>query len=68
MKLTKTGDGSFTYLNIGINETYHSKSGALEESFYKFAIPALENKLKMKKIKILDICFGLGYNSVAAIS
>ncbi|MBI2208888.1 hypothetical protein HYU50_05320 [Candidatus Woesearchaeota archaeon] len=59
-----TNDGSVTFRNLQYNETYHSVSGALEEAFEKFARPC---KLK-NGMKVLDICFGLGYNSLAAIS
>ena len=64
MKKIITNDDSVTFLNAEYNETYHSVSGALEEAFEKFARPC---KLK-DGMKILDICFGLGYNSLAAIS
>ncbi len=59
----KTRDGSLTIYSEKYSETYHSISGAFEEAFKKFAIPC---KIK-GKMKILDICFGLGYNSAAAI-
>jgi len=59
-----TKDGSITFRNEKYDETYHSISGALEEAFEKYAYPC---KLK-NGMKVLDICFGLGYNSLAAIS
>lgn len=64
MEKVLTKDGSMTLHNAQYNETYHSVSGALEEAFEKFARPC---RLK-DGMKILDICFGLGYNSLAAIS
>ncbi len=63
MKLVKTKDNSFTFFNEEFNETYHSVSGAIEESFEKFVKPCKE----FKNPKILDICFGVGYNSCAAL-
>ena len=63
MKLVKTADNSITFHNEEFDETYHSTSGALEESFKKFIEPS---NLK-ENSNILDICFGLGYNSYAAI-
>jgi len=59
----KTNDNSITFHNEEFDETYHSTSGALEESFKKFIEPSdiKENS------NILDICFGIGYNSYAAI-
>ena len=52
-------------LNESLNETYHSTSGAIEESFLKYAIPAKEY-LK-GNIVLFDVCYGLGYNAAAAI-
>jgi|TARA_Y100000310_G_scaffold293020_1_gene322279 tRNA U34 5-methylaminomethyl-2-thiouridine-forming methyltransferase MnmC len=64
MKQIVTKDNSITFHNEEYDESYHSVSGALEEAFEKFAKPC---KLK-DGMKVLDICFGLGYNSLAAIS
>ena len=64
MRKIITKDGSITFHNELYDETYHSTSGALEEAFEKFAKPC---KLK-DGMKVLDVCFGLGYNSLAAIS
>ena len=63
MKLVKTDDASYTYYNEEFGEHYHTKSGAFEEAFEKHV-----NALGIKNgMKILDFCFGLGYNSVAAV-
>lgn len=64
MKKIITGDRSLTFHNKEYDECYHSVSGAIEEAFEKFAKPC---KLK-DGMKVLDICFGIGYNSLAAIS
>ena len=62
MKLVKTQDGSFTVFNEAAGEHYHSISGALEESFEKHV-----NAIGVEDdFRILDFCFGLGYNSIAA--
>ncbi|MBT4174577.1 hypothetical protein HOE07_02795 [archaeon] len=63
MQLVKTKDNSLTFHNKEYDETYHSISGALEESYKKFVGPSKVSDNKA----ILDICFGLGYNSYAAI-
>lgn len=72
MKKVITDDGSFTFRNMDIDETYHSHSGAANEARKKYAEPS--GIIEMAKaagldttIKILDYCFGLGYNSAAAI-
>ncbi|MBN1386640.1 hypothetical protein JW968_06755 [Candidatus Woesearchaeota archaeon] len=64
-----TGDGSVTFRNPFFNETYHSASGAVEESMKKFVEPSnIPDIIKTAdRISILDVCFGLGYNSCAAI-
>ena len=67
MKKIITNDESETFFNEEFNETYHSITGAVEESIKKFILPAISKKVDGKKIKILDICFGLGYNSGCAI-
>ena len=64
MQQTITKDNSITFYNEKYSEHYHSVSGALEEAFEKFAKPC---KLK-NGMRALDVCFGLGYNSLAAIS
>ncbi len=63
MEQVKTNDNSVTFYNEKYQEWYHSKTGAIEEAFEKYAKPS---NLK-DGMKILDICFGIGYNSAAAL-
>jgi len=63
MKLVKTKDNSYTFFNEEYQEIYHSQTGALEEAQKKYIEPL---GVKDNQI-ILDICFGLGYNTFAAI-
>ncbi|MFH1849840.1 MAG: MnmC family methyltransferase [archaeon] len=65
METILTGDGSVTCYNRAYQESYHSITGAAEEAVRKYAIPCLAG-IK-GAVRILDICFGLGYNSAAAI-
>jgi len=69
MEKVITDDGSVTFRSMDVDECYHTKSGALEESFKKHVEPSdLAQMAKTKqKIVIFDVCFGLGYNSAAAI-
>lgn len=67
MKEVITKDNSVTFYNEEYGETYHSVTGAVEEAYKKFAEPALEAVKAKSEVKILDVCFGLGYNSAAAI-
>jgi len=66
MKKVVTNDGTFTLKNEQYNECYHSSEGALTETLYKHIYPAFE-VVKKDEIKILDICFGLGYNTFLSI-
>ncbi|HIC66815.1 MAG TPA: hypothetical protein EYO87_12620 [Paracoccus sp.] len=61
-------DGSYTLFSHDFDEPYHStKDGALHESLEKHVKPALSLKTNKEKLTILDICFGLGYNTFATI-
>jgi len=62
-----TQDGTTTLYTAEFDECYHStKDGALQESLQKHIIPAFK-LCKKDKLTILDICFGLGYNTLSAI-
>lgn len=63
-----TGDGSQTLYSAEFGETYHSnKDGALYESMQKHVLSAFRLKGEREKLTILDICFGLGYNTLATL-
>lgn len=63
-----TEDGSITLFSDEFNEPYHSdKDGALNESLQKHINPAFKFKSGKNQLTILDICFGLGYNSFATL-
>ncbi len=64
----QSGDGSCTAYCAEYDEHYHStKDGALTESLQKHVIPALSCFQGAKKLRILDICFGLGFNTLATL-
>ncbi len=64
-----TDDGSYTFFSKEFGQTFHSKYGAREESIFKYAIPTLlAEKACRGQLRILDVCYGLGYNTAAAIS
>lgn len=68
MKLSS--DRSFTLHSSEYNEHYHSvKDGAFRESLYKHIVPAfsLINQTSKPLIRVLDICFGLGYNALTTL-
>lgn len=61
-------DGTHTLFSQEFNEPYHStKDGALHESLEKHVKPSLLRKQNQSKLTILDICFGLGYNTFATL-
>ncbi|HLC88721.1 MAG TPA: MnmC family methyltransferase [Candidatus Nanoarchaeia archaeon] len=64
-----TADNTESFLNEQVQETYHSQTGAVEEALKKYAIPSKIKELaKTGRIRILDMFFGLGYNSAMAVS
>ena len=67
--LVETADKSYTYYSNRYQQCYHSKEGAVLESYYKHFLPAFQWVAwkGWKKVKILDLCFGLGYNSLITL-
>ncbi len=61
-------DGTNTLYSKEFDEPYHStKDGALHESLEKHVKPALALTKDKTQLIILDICFGLGYNTFATL-
>lgn len=68
MKVIKTGDGSVTFYSDVYEEAYHSRNGALKESYEKYCRPCrIEELAREESMVILDVGFGLGYNALAAL-
>ncbi|WP_320676567.1 MnmC family methyltransferase [Prochlorococcus sp. MIT 1300] len=64
ISLIQTNDGSISLHSHFFKEGFHSSKGALKEAKEKFIIPSSIEKLKSHSpIYILDVCFGLGYNT-----
>ena len=63
----ETDDGSVGLYDIEIKDIYHSKTGALKEAIDKFITPILACREIQNKaeLNVLDICYGVGYNSKA---
>lgn len=63
-----TEDGTISLYNFNVKDVYHSKVGAYTEALHKYTIPSglLEFVKYHNEVKILDVCFGLGYNSKVA--
>ena len=63
-----TADGSFTFFSTEFGEYFHSTQGAKEEALVKFAQPCkLAQKAQQPVLRVLDVCYGLGYNTAAAL-
>ncbi len=63
-----TQDGSYSLKSVLFQENFHSIQGALEETKIKFTNPSALHRFKDKYLNVLDICFGLGYNSASLFS
>jgi len=64
----KTNDDTFTLKSLEYNECYHSSEGALRETYYKHVSVMVDIAKDIDdEIRILDICFGLGYNTFVSI-
>ncbi len=63
-----TEDGSFSLYSNRFQERFHSSAGALHEANSKFVLPAqLERFAPSQRVRVLDVCFGLGYNTAAML-
>jgi tRNA U34 5-methylaminomethyl-2-thiouridine-forming methyltransferase MnmC len=61
-------DGTNTLYSKEFDEPYHStKDGALHESLEKHVKPSFSLNFHKDELTILDICFGLGYNTFATL-
>ena len=65
MKRVITGDGTATYWNEEAKDHYHTLSGAAQEAALKHA--QVFSSITNPHPVIFDICFVLGYNSMAAL-
>jgi len=70
IQVISTDDGSHSLLNAELQETYHSRHGAIRESSHVF----IDHGLKMvealypgKEIHLLEIGFGTGLNAVLTL-
>lgn len=64
----QTEDGSNTLFSKKYNQHYHNPDdGAINEALTKHIIPTLTFCEDRDELNILDICFGLGYNTLSTI-
>ncbi|WP_069789578.1 tRNA (5-methylaminomethyl-2-thiouridine)(34)-methyltransferase MnmD [Cyanobacterium sp. IPPAS B-1200] len=64
-----TEDGSHTFYSKQFNETFHSKYGAKQESEITYIKGCnIKEKLTTKNhLKVIDLCYGLGYNTASLL-
>jgi tRNA U34 5-methylaminomethyl-2-thiouridine-forming methyltransferase MnmC len=67
--LATTEDGSLSLHETSLDELYHNRAGAFTEAITNYVEPAMQF-LKLARpggsiLRVLDSCFGLGYNSLA---
>ncbi|RZM79211.1 tRNA (5-methylaminomethyl-2-thiouridine)(34)-methyltransferase MnmD [Leptolyngbya iicbica] len=64
-----TADGSATFYSDTFGEWFHSRSGAYDEARHTYvqATRLVERAQNQGQITILDVCYGLGYNTAAAL-
>ncbi|KJH72592.1 tRNA (5-methylaminomethyl-2-thiouridine)(34)-methyltransferase MnmD [Aliterella atlantica] len=64
-----TADGSATFYSDEFGETFHSHFGARQEAELKFVAPTkLDKQALAPQVRLLDVCYGLGYNTAAALA
>jgi len=65
----ETNDGSAGLYNDSVGDIYHSTYGAYSESYEKFlkASGFLEYIKEHDSVAILDVCYGIGYNTKTAL-
>lgn len=61
-QLIITSDGSHSFYVPDLDETYHSKHGAIQEAYHVFIKSGLE-QIKNQELAILEIGFGTGLNA-----
>lgn len=66
IKIITTEDGSHSLFNEELQETYHSRHGALQESAYVFIAKGLDALERPLAVSILEVGFGTGLNALLA--
>jgi tRNA U34 5-methylaminomethyl-2-thiouridine-forming methyltransferase MnmC len=67
LKEVLTKDGSYSLRSLFFQENFHSQLGAFQETKIKFTGPSDLQRFKGQSVDVLDICFGLGYNTASLL-
>jgi len=71
IKIIVTGDGSHSLLHEALDETYHSRHGAVQESQHVFmeqGFTYLREQQKSESVSILEVGFGTGLNALLTLT
>jgi len=71
IKIIVTGDGSHSLFNEALDETYHSRHGAVQESLHVFIEHGFRHLVQTqqpKLISILEVGFGTGLNALLTVA
>lgn len=70
LKLIQTADGSSSLYHTGLDETYHSRHGAIAESKHVFIDQGLKYRLTQDnkdQLSVLEMGFGTGLNALLTL-
>jgi len=69
LTLEATADGSFTLFSEDFGEWFHSRAGAYTEAYTTYVEATdLTQLAQTESLTLLDVCYGLGYNTAAALA
>lgn len=70
LEIITTSDGSHTLRNTDLDETYHSRHGAVQESMHVFIRSGLDffcDRFAVSPVRILEVGFGTGLNALLTL-
>lgn len=69
LQLIQTDDGSSSLLNLALQETYHSRHGAIQESTHVFIKNGLQffTEKNQGVVAVFEVGFGTGLNALLAL-
>lgn len=68
LTLEITGDGSATFYSEEFGEHFHCRNGAYTDAQRNYVDAAnIPELARAERLTILDVCYGLGYNTAAAL-
>ena len=62
-QVVETADGSITCFDPDTGELYHNRAGAVSEALHNFVQPLAVTDWQGERLRVLDVPFGLGYNT-----